>query len=265
MLLIARSPDAAAWLSAAFRDGSSGGDGSNSSGSSRGSSRQGRTPEPVPASIRKTYWAVVARSSSDGSSSAIGASAGKWLPRAGTVSLPVPSSRDPGQLQEALTRYRVLHESEDAGLAWLQLQPSTGGRALTGGECAVALTVSLGRQRRPRQLTAGAPAHCSAGRKHQLRLHCARGLGAPVLGDARYGAVRSAAQEAALAALERPGVKQAAAAFGGSGAGAPLFLHCRSLEVKQPGARRGAVAVTAPLPPTWRTLLQQQGWPSAGD
>lgn len=106
------------------------------------------------------------------------------------------------------------------------------------------------------------PAHLPAGRKHQLRLHCAQGLGAPVLGDARYGAVRSAAQEAALAALQRPGIAQAAeaAAVGGSG-GAPLFLHCRSLEVRRPGARGGAVAVTAPLPPAWRALLRGQGWP----
>lgn len=102
---------------------------------------------------------------------------------------------------------------------------------------------------------------CYAGRKHQLRLHCAQGLGAPVLGDARYGAVRSAAQEEVLAPLQRHGGEGTEAAFGGSsGGGPPLFLHCRSLEVKRPGARRGAVQVTAPLPPAWRALLAEQRW-----
>ena len=28
---------------------------------------------------------------------------------------------------------------------------------------------------------------CDAGRKHQLRLHCANSLGMPVLGDSKYG------------------------------------------------------------------------------
>lgn len=94
------------------------------------------------------------------------------------------------------------------------------------------------------------------GRKHQLRLHCAQGLGAPILGDARYGQVRLGAQAAALAALPR--------AEGSTAAGKtepPLFLHCRQLQVQRPGARPAAVQVTAPLPAVWRALLAQQGWP----
>ena len=138
-LLIARSPDAAAWLSAAFRDGSSSSSSGGGGGSgSREGSRQGRPPAPAPASIRKTYWAVVARDGDDDGSSlrtsrrsdrgGSGSSAGQWLPPAGTISLPVPSSRDPEQLQPALTRYRVLHQNAAAGLAWLQLEPATGAR-----------------------------------------------------------------------------------------------------------------------------------------
>ena len=78
------------------------------------------------------------------------------------------------------------------------------------------------------------------------RQHCARGLGAAVLGDERYGSSSSG---------------------GGGGsrdADKTLFLHCRSLEVHRPGARlpgRRAVEVTAPLPPAWRALLRDQGWP----
>lgn len=33
-----------------------------------------------------------------------------------------------------------------------------------------------------------------AGRKHQLRLHCAGHLGAPIVGDDRHGATRTPAQ-----------------------------------------------------------------------
>lgn len=108
VLLIAKGPDAAAWLSAAFRDG--------------GSSSWG---------IGKTYWAVVAREgggsrdySGSGSSSSKQRSGGRggWLPPSGTVNLPVPSSRDPEQLQPAHTAFRVLQRSES--LAWLELRPT---------------------------------------------------------------------------------------------------------------------------------------------
>jgi 23S rRNA-/tRNA-specific pseudouridylate synthase len=40
-----------------------------------------------------------------------------------------------------------------------------------------------------------------AGRKHQLRIHCARVLSAPILGDARYGMTRNAVQRKVLADL----------------------------------------------------------------
>lgn len=36
---------------------------------------------------------------------------------------------------------------------------------------------------------------CAAGRKHQLRQHCAEVLGAPVVGDGRYGRTRSPPQQ----------------------------------------------------------------------
>ncbi|PRW57629.1 pseudouridine synthase [Chlorella sorokiniana] len=215
VLLLAKSPDAAAWLSAAFRD-----DGSSS------------------CTIGKTYWAVVAREGGGSDSSSSSGRAGQimssgssspsrqqrqgkrsgWLPPSGTVSLPVPSSRDPEQLQPAHTAFRVLQQSE--GLAWLELRPTTG-------------------------------------RKHQLRRHCAA-LGAPVLGDGRYGALRSPGQAAALADLQQ---------HGSGVSDPPLLLHCRQLELRRPGGSKGGsqLKIAAPLPAAWRALLQQQGWPLPRD
>ena len=118
----------------------------------------------------------------------------------------------------ALTRYRGLEAGR--GLAWLQLQPLTG-------------------------------------RKHQLRVHCAQALGAPILGDARYAPARaSPAQQAATDALHSMGV------LGGRTlpSNLPLFLHCRGLEVRRPGVAR-PLPLMAPLPLHWRALLQWAGWP----
>lgn len=162
-------------------------------------------------------------------------------PAAGTIRLPVPggSGRGPGVLLQAETRYRVLYRSPT--LAWLELQPCTG-------------------------------------RKHQLRLHCARGLGAAVLGDGLYGELKAAAQADALARLRQAQQQQqqqlsAGSPASGSGAGkgpagaAPLFLHCRRLLVRGPGGagRRHELEVSAPLPSSWRVLLAQQGWPLPAD
>lgn len=41
-----------------------------------------------------------------------------------------------------------------------------------------------------------------AGRKHQLRIHCARSLSAPILGDERYGMTRGTIQRKILADLK---------------------------------------------------------------
>jgi 23S rRNA-/tRNA-specific pseudouridylate synthase len=70
--------------------------------------------------------------------------------RRGTVRASV---RVEGVFLPATTRYRVLASSEARGLSLLALSPLTG-------------------------------------RKHQLRLHCAVGLGAPIVGDTRYGYVQ---------------------------------------------------------------------------
>lgn len=43
---------------------------------------------------------------------------------------------------------------------------------------------------------------CYTGRKHQLRVHCASVLSAPIVGDARYGSTRGALQRSLLADLK---------------------------------------------------------------
>lgn len=93
-------------------------------------------------SVRKTYWAVVegapgaAEGEIDLPLGRLDAERGWWM------------KVDP-QGQPALTRWRLLGSSADAGLGWLEMSPVTG-------------------------------------RTHQLRVH-ARALGHPIAGDTIYG------------------------------------------------------------------------------
>lgn len=66
------------------------------------------------------------------------------------------------------------------------------------------------------------------GRTHQLRVHCAEGLGCPVLGDGKYGG--------AAAHME--------------GISGKLHLHARALRLPHPEG--GTLEVAAPLPPHMR-------------
>jgi tRNA pseudouridine32 synthase/23S rRNA pseudouridine746 synthase len=71
------------------------------------------------------------------------------------------------------------------------------------------------------------------GRTHQLRVHCAE-MGWPILGDAIYGrAPRSG--------------------------GPPLHLHAREIVVPL-YKNRAPIAVTAPVPPQMRAVLEKCGW-----
>ncbi|RME68836.1 MAG: RluA family pseudouridine synthase, partial [Alphaproteobacteria bacterium] len=63
------------------------------------------------------------------------------------------------------------------------------------------------------------------GRTHQLRLHCAEGLGCPIVGDGKYGG---------------------AAAFLTGGISRKLHLHARAITVDHPAG--GVLALMAPLP-----------------
>eukprot|EP00775_Hariotina_reticulata_P006277 gene6277-6516_t len=153
-----------------------------------------------------------------------------------------------GQLSlQALTRYKVLASSP--GLTWLELQPLTN-------------------------------------RRNQMRIHCAKTLRAPIIGDFRYGFRPSAHTMAAATwrqgrqtlAKSQLGVSTAVA-WGHhrtDGAGqqafadaddaltqeamgsAALLLHCREVVLLRP--RKPPVHVVAPLPRQWRQLLHSMGW-----
>ncbi len=128
-----------------------------------------------------------------------------------------------------------------------------------------------------------------AGRKHQLRIHCARVLSAPILGDARYGMTRNAVQRKVLADLntfnsqvdratlqpDQPvdsadmpvayaKADQTTAKMrddlensGGSSV-MPLQLHCRSVCLQKP--RQQAISVTAEPSHSMQALMRLFGW-----
>ncbi|KAI8473867.1 MAG: pseudouridine synthase [Monoraphidium minutum] len=132
-----------------------------------------------------------------------------------------------GVLKPAVTRFEVL--ASRGGLSLLRLSPATG-------------------------------------RKHQLRVHCAQLLGAPILGDYRYGYRETPdAADSAAAAARPPGTSppggaapDAAAAFAEGDEFVPLYLHAHSLALRQPGRR--AARVVAPLPRHMRGLLRSLAW-----
>ena len=97
----------------------------------------------------------------------------------------------------------------------------------------------------------------STGRKHQLRAHCAELLRAPILNDYRYG-YRDAGGDGASGGDAGGGDFRGG--DGGSGGRLdPLYLHAHSIELRQPGAARPA-RVVAPLPRHMRALLAAQRW-----
>jgi 23S rRNA pseudouridine955/2504/2580 synthase len=61
------------------------------------------------------------------------------------------------------------------------------------------------------------------GRTHQLRIHCATSLGAPILGDRKYGRTRVGAQQELLEKVGGSRAKYRKAP--------PLFLHCSMVKV----------------------------------
>ena len=107
-----------------------------------------------------------------------------------------------------------------------------------------------------------------AGRKHQLRIQCA-GLGAPVVGDARYGRTRSPAQ-LALARADAPGGRETcpteAALARLLGCTTPLQLHCSRVRAARSGDQHaqpagrvctvGLIRITAALQSIVRSLLR---------
>eukprot|EP00878_Enallax_costatus_P038765 GHUV01044229.1.p1 GENE.GHUV01044229.1~~GHUV01044229.1.p1 ORF type:complete len:176 (+),score=27.57 GHUV01044229.1:230-757(+) len=143
----------------------------------------------------------------------------------------------------SLTRYKVLASTE--GLSWLELQPLTN-------------------------------------RRNQIRVHCGKTLGTPIVGDYRYGYrpwTASPAVEPRLASYQskspagRSTQSAADAGWGVSGSGSeqqddmqigaggsgePLMLHCREVVLLRP--RKPPMRVVAPLPRAMKKLLQTMDW-----
>jgi 23S rRNA pseudouridine955/2504/2580 synthase len=147
----------------------------------------------------KVYWAVVG-GSPEFQRGKVELPLGKVADRSGREKIRVTE----GSGVHAATNYAMKHKGtvDGAPVAWLSLYPVTG-------------------------------------RKHQLRVHCATGLGCPIIGDGKY----------ALPQLLPDGSHQR------------LHLHHRKVVLpwKTPG-KKELTTVTAPLPPhmleTWRAC----GW-----
>ncbi|EFJ44768.1 pseudouridine synthase mitochondrial precursor [Volvox carteri f. nagariensis] len=136
-----------------------------------------------------------------------------------------------GVLCPAVTAYRV--KATGCGVSWVELTPETG-------------------------------------RRHQLRIHCARKLGAPIIGDGRYGyrglpprlALRDHLPPEWWALLgDDPRVVRRSREAAGEPdpLPAPVLLHSRELVVKRPG--KAALGAVAPLPLYIRQLIEAACWP----
>ncbi|KXZ42163.1 hypothetical protein GPECTOR_192g309 [Gonium pectorale] len=136
-----------------------------------------------------------------------------------------------GAYQPAVSSYRV--RAVGGGVSWVELTPETG-------------------------------------RRHQLRIHCAHKLGAPIIGDVRYGyrglpddvAVRDLLPPewwALLGTDPRVARRRAERAATPAPPPPPILLHARELVVKRPG--KAAVVGVAPLPLYMRQLMEAAGWP----
>ena len=129
-----------------------------------------------------------------------------------------------------------------------------------------------------------------AGRKHQLRIHCAQALSAPILGDARYGMTRNDVQRKVLADLNMFMNSQVARAAMHSGQPVgfadrpvacakadqitgdmrhdlessvalsvmPLQLHCQSVCLQKPCQQ--AISVTAEPSQSMQALMRLFEW-----
>merc|ERR1711879_299169 len=78
------------------------------------------------------------------------------------------------------------------------------------------------------------------GKTHQLRVHCATALDAPILGDTKYG---TPVQDDYAHLL---------------GENTPLHLHARQIQFF--GAGKQLISVTAPLPPHMAHTFKMMGW-----
>jgi 23S rRNA pseudouridine955/2504/2580 synthase len=83
------------------------------------------------------------------------------------------------------------------------------------------------------------------GRTHQLRVHCATGLKAPILGDRKYG--------------QADGIAPFATVIRKSLISRKLFLHAFILSFKHPFTHKW-ITTKAPLPPHMKGLIKALGF-----
>jgi 23S rRNA-/tRNA-specific pseudouridylate synthase len=218
VLLLGKGSDATARLAEAFR-----GKSLKATGSTGSTTSSKRTPTKeskalhsvVQSRIEKVYWAIVV----------VPFGSGIKKGNVGYLDAPIIHSTTNNEAKDkisattttaattaALTRYKVLLVHTNSNIAWLELEPLTG-------------------------------------RKHQLRQHCARELGVPILGDSKYGLVRKEPQKSILSGI-----------LSAQKGEIPLFLHCRSIKIDIPGQKKG-ILVEAQVPEAWQRLLNQHGWP----
>jgi 23S rRNA pseudouridine955/2504/2580 synthase len=144
---------------------------------------------------------------------------GRPTPRAGRITTPL---KDTGQnvimldkmeagAKMAVTRYKTLCEAGDIA-SFVSLWPWTG-------------------------------------RKHQLRVHCASALKAPILGDARYGPDAGYPFEAVMGKEERE----------------TLQLHCRAIEIPHPFKEGRRLRIQAAPPPHMLRALNALDFDEEGD
>ena len=120
--------------------------------------------------------------------------------------------------KKAVTRYRVVQEL-DRHYSWLELEPRTG-------------------------------------RKHQLRIHCAEGLGTPLVGDTRYGFAGQSGGAEDLSGFAGPGLHLSSRMI----AFPRLTKNCTggAKRAKRNESAKDYISVTVPLPPhmqdTWKRL-----------
>lgn len=191
-LAVARTPDAATWLAAAFAR--------PAIGLATDATEARQLPSPAHNGgpwVRKLYWTIVHTS--------------HHLPPSGTIDMPLPGGNRAGSAVPTVTHYTV--KGSAAGLAWLECELVTG-------------------------------------RKHQIRMHCAKGLRSPIVGDQRYGSGGD------------PGVRDQVQHLHGNAArtwSKHLQLHCRDLSLCK-GGQHQAIHVAAPPPEHMLRVLSAHGW-----
>ena len=94
------------------------------------------------------------------------------------------------------------------------------------------------------------------GHKHQIRLHCADGLGTPVLGDTVYGTYK---KDGGVTRWIRDMLRENLEIPKNTPLDVPLLLHARAVTLPGLGKGGSDLTVEAPVPRAWRTICSAIG------